>query len=130
LELISGTVKLGTMTWSTAHGQIRAGKVVPLAVSSEERVPEFPDVPTLKEAGFPRLSSRTWFGLSGPAKLPAEIVQKLNRGTIEALDKPAARKRLEQDAMIRIAMTPEDYTNLVISETAKWVPLVRQIVKK
>jgi tripartite-type tricarboxylate transporter receptor subunit TctC len=68
LDLIAGTVKVGTMTFSSAAGQIRAGTVVPLAVSSNVRVAELPDVPTLREEGFD-IVALTWFALSGPAGL-------------------------------------------------------------
>ena len=78
LDLLAGNVMLGTMTWSSALGQMRAGKVLPIAVSSRARVPEFPDVPTLAEAGYPDLVVRTWFALSGPAGVPDEIVQMIS----------------------------------------------------
>src|SRR6185369_10841626 len=77
LDLVGGTVPLGTMTWSSAIGQIRAKTVKPVAVSSSARVPEFPDVPTLRDLGFD-LMADSWFGLSGPAGMPPEIVAKLN----------------------------------------------------
>lgn len=127
MEILSGNVKLGTMTWSTALGQIKAGKVIALAVSSEERIPGFPDVPTLKELGYPNLVSRTWFGLSGPAKLPADIVQKLNKTVIEALARPEARKQLDLSAIVPIAMTPEQYTQYFVTEGAKWGPLAKRV---
>ena len=61
-DLITGTVKFGSMTWTSALGQIKAGKLVPLAVTSERRMPDFPDVPTLKELGYPEFVEVTWFG--------------------------------------------------------------------
>ncbi len=87
MDLVAGTVKLGTMTWTSALGQIRAGAVVPIAVSSSERLAEFPDLPTFKDQGFDELTAVSWFALSGPARLPADIVQKLNAavGTMLAI---------------------------------------------
>ena len=84
LDLVAGTVPLGTMTWGSAIGQIRAGTVRPVAISSEKRAAEFPDVPTLQELGY-GLVANSWFGLSGPPGLPAVIVTRLNRGAIEVL---------------------------------------------
>ena len=64
-DLVAGHVKMGSVTWSSALGQIRAGTVVPLAVSSARPMPEFPDVPTMKVLGYPDLVATTWFGFSG-----------------------------------------------------------------
>ena len=74
-DLVAGHVKLGTMTFSSAAEQIRAGKVLALAVSTEKRIPNFPDIPTFREVGQD-LVAATWFSLSGPAKLPNDIVQQ------------------------------------------------------
>ena len=74
-DLVAGHVKVGSMTLSTTQPHILAGKLKPLAISSEKRVPEFPDVPTLVEQGYPELIVRTWYSLSGPAGLPRDIVE-------------------------------------------------------
>ena len=70
MDLLAGHVPLGVMSWSASIQQIRAGKVQALAVSSVERQPEFPNVPTFKELGYDDLTAATWFSLSGPPKLP------------------------------------------------------------
>ena len=70
MDLVAGTVNVGTMTWTSALGQIRAGKVVPIAVSSQARVAEFPDLPTFGEQGYDELTAVSWFALSGPAGCP------------------------------------------------------------
>jgi len=129
LDLIAGNVPFGSMTWSSAVGQIRAGKALPLAVSSKTRVREFPDVPTLAELGYPDLVAHTWFALAGPARLPDDIVRKLNRAVIEILDLPDVRKRLDQDAIVTEPMTPEQMTQFMASEIAKWGPIARKFVQ-
>jgi tripartite-type tricarboxylate transporter receptor subunit TctC len=128
LDLLAGNVMLGTMTWSSALGQIRAGKVIPIAVSSRTRVPEFPGVPTLAEEGYPDLVVRTWFALSGPAGVPDEIVQKLNHAVGEVLDMPDVKARLDQDAIEREPMTPAQVTAFIGSEVAKWGPIAKKYV--
>ena len=70
LDLVAGHVKVGSMTLATTLPHIRSGILRPLAVSSERRVPELPEVPTLVELGYPELTVTTWYGLSGPAGLP------------------------------------------------------------
>jgi len=66
-------VNVGTMTWTSALAQIRAGKVIPIAVTANARLAEFPDLPTFKDLGYDDLTAVTWFALSGPAGLPNDI---------------------------------------------------------
>jgi tripartite-type tricarboxylate transporter receptor subunit TctC len=116
------------MTWTTALGQIRAKTVLPLAVSSAGRMPEFPDVPTLKELGYPDLVATTWFSLSGPANLPKDIVERANREVVAAMDVPQVRKRLETEGMEIEKMTADEFTKFVEAENAKWGPVAKQVM--
>jgi len=127
MDLIAGNVKVGTMTWTTAIGQIRAGQVIPLAVSSSARLREFPDLPTFKELGYPDLATLTWYALSGPAGLPAEVVQKLNGAVSRMLDLPEVRARLDRDAIEARPMRPEEITQYMASEIDKWAPVARRV---
>src|SRR5215813_9882458 len=129
LDLLAGNVLFGSMTYSSALGQIRAGKVIPIAVSSKARVAEYPNVPTLAESGYPELVANTWYALSGPAGVPDEIVVKLNHAVAEVLAMPDVKKRLDDDAMEREPMTPEQVTAFFASQAAKWGPIAKQFVK-
>jgi tripartite-type tricarboxylate transporter receptor subunit TctC len=129
MDIVAGNVRFGSMTWSSALGQIRAGKALPISVSSKARVAEFPDVPTLAELGYPDLVAHTWYALSGPAGLPDDIVRKLNRAVREVLEMPDVRKQLQQDAIVSEAMTPEEMTRFMASEIAKWGPIARKFVQ-
>jgi tripartite-type tricarboxylate transporter receptor subunit TctC len=129
LDLLAGNVMFGTMTWSSALGQIRAGKVIPLAVSSKARVAQYPDVPTLAESGYPDLAVNTWYALSGPAGVPDEIVVKLNRAVAEVLRLPEVKKRLDDDAIEREPMTPGEVSAFVAREVARWGPIARKYVR-
>ena len=128
-DLIAGHTKMGSLTWATAREQVRSGTVVPIAISSEKRLPDFPDIPTLKELGYPDIVSTTWLALSGPAGLPQDITERLNREVNKALDNPRVRKHLEQDAFEIKAMTPAEVTQLFQAEIDKWVPAIRQALK-
>lgn len=128
LDLLAGNVMFGTMTWSSALGQIRAGKVIPIAVSSKARVAEYPNVPTLAESGYPDLVANTWYALSGPAGVPGEIVVKLNHAVAEVLEMPDVKKRLDDDAIEREPMTPQQVSKFVASEVAKWGPIAKKYV--
>jgi tripartite-type tricarboxylate transporter receptor subunit TctC len=125
-DLVAGHVKLGTMTFSSAAEQVRAGKVLALAVSTEKRIPNAPDIPTFREVGQD-LVAATWFALSGPARLPKDIVQQLSRETLKAMQLPEVQKRLALDAIESRLMSPEEFTKFVEAETARWAPLAKSL---
>lgn len=126
-DLITGTVNFGSMTWTSALGQIKAGKLVPLAVTSERRMPEFPDVPTLKELGYPEFVEVTWFGIAAPAATPKDIVQKMNKAIRETLDRPEIKDRIERDGNELRPMTPEEFTAFMHEEFKKWTPIASSL---
>jgi tripartite-type tricarboxylate transporter receptor subunit TctC len=128
MDLVAGNVLIGSMTWSSAVAQIRAGAIVPVAVSSVARIPEFPDVPTLREEGFDDLVALTWYALSGPAGLPADIVTKLNRAVNVAWATPGLMRRLADDAVVAEPMSPEAVTAFVAGEVQKWGPVSRRVM--
>jgi tripartite-type tricarboxylate transporter receptor subunit TctC len=127
LDLIAGHVKIGAMAWSSAVEQIRAGNVQALGVSSEKRLAGFPDVPTFKELGYPDLVAATWFSLSGPAKLPSEISHRLNAAVADVMREPDVQRQLQQDGIEIKAPAPEELTEFVQSETARWAPVAKAI---
>jgi tripartite-type tricarboxylate transporter receptor subunit TctC len=128
-DLIAGHVKVGGIALTSAGAHIRSGAVIPLAVTSAERVREFPDVPTLKELGHPDFVAVTWAGISGPAGIRPEIQTRLNHEVIQALATEQARKRLEQEAVATEPFTPRQFTDFVQREIDKWRPVARQVVK-
>jgi tripartite-type tricarboxylate transporter receptor subunit TctC len=130
MDLIAGNVKLGTMTWTTAIGQIRGGQIIPLAVSASARLAEFPDLPTFSELGYPDLVTLTWYALSGPAGLPGDIVQKLNGAVTRTMELPNVRRQLQRDAIETRSMTSEEITRYMTSEIAKWGPVAKRIVQQ
>ena len=128
IDLIAGNVMIGSMTWSSAAGQVRAGTVLPIAASSSARVAELPDVPTLREEGFDDLVAFTWYALSGPAGLPDEVVQKLNHAVNAAWATPALTQRLADDAIMVELMSPRTVTMFVTNEVRKWGPIAKRVV--
>jgi tripartite-type tricarboxylate transporter receptor subunit TctC len=128
-DLVAGHVKLGSVTWTAAVAQIRAGMVLPLAVSSARPMPEFPAVPTMTALGHPDLVATTWFGFSGPAGLPHDIVTRLNAEIVAALDRPALRSRLEREGIETEKMSPDEFTRFVAGEIAKWTPIAKAAVE-
>jgi tripartite-type tricarboxylate transporter receptor subunit TctC len=125
LDLVAGHVKVGSMTLATTLPHIRSGALRPLAISSAMRVPELPDVPTLVELGYPDLVVTTWYALSGPAGLPRDIVERLNREVNKAMGLPKVREHLAQETVQSRPMTPDEITAFMKSEVDKWVPVVK-----
>jgi tripartite-type tricarboxylate transporter receptor subunit TctC len=128
MDIIAGNVLIGSMTLSSAAGQIRAGSVVPIAVSSALRVAQFRQVATLREEGFDELVTLTWYALSGPAGLPEDVVARLNQAVNTAWANPAVQRRLADDAIVAEPMSPAAVTAFVTSEVRKWGPVSRQVM--
>ncbi|GAP38968.1 tripartite tricarboxylate transporter substrate binding protein [Piscinibacter sakaiensis] len=128
LALLSGEVDLNFDNLATASANIRAGKLRPLAVTTATRAPTLPEVPTVAEAGGPALAGfdvDTWFGLFGPARLPAEATQRLNQAFVAALGTPELRARLASLQAEAIPGTPERFAAFVRAEHAKYEQVVK-----
>jgi tripartite-type tricarboxylate transporter receptor subunit TctC len=130
MDVVAGHLRFGSMTWTTASGQIAAGTVIPLATSAPERLADFPSIPTFKELGYPDMVSTTWFSLSGPAGLPEGIVEKVNHEVIKALAKPDVIARLKVEQILTEPMTPAEFTRFVAAEVARWGPIAERIQLK
>jgi tripartite-type tricarboxylate transporter receptor subunit TctC len=101
--------------------------VMPLAISSARPMPEFPDVPTMKALGYPDLVATTWFGFSGPARVPKDIVARLNGEIVAALGSPAMRQRLQAEGIETEKMSADEFTGFVASEIARWTPVAKSV---
>jgi tripartite-type tricarboxylate transporter receptor subunit TctC len=125
-DLVAGHVKIGMMSFSTAGQQVRAGKLRPLGVSSAARLSDLPEVPTLNELGYPDLVATTWWALSAPAGLPADITARVHRAVVTSLELPQVKRQLAQDAVETRVMAPDELSRFMQSEIAKWVPVARR----
>ncbi len=125
VDTINGNVPSMFDSLPSAAPHIKAGKVRALAVSSEERSPTFPDVPTMKELGYPDLISYSWFGISVPAKTPQPIVDRLATEMQAVLKEPAVVKRWEEIGAEASTATPAEVTRFIQSEIDKWTPVVK-----
>jgi len=130
MDLISGNVNVGTMTWTSALAQLRAGTVIPIAVTSRARLKEFPDLPTFKEQGYGDLTAVSWFALSGPAGLPDDITQRLNAAVADMLRLAEVRERLDRDAVETQVMSSAEFTRFVASEIDKWAPIAKRVMPR
>ena len=94
VDLMAGHIHAISTTLSTAAAQMRAGRIRALAVSSAERLPDYANVPTFRELGFPQLVATVWFSISGPAGMPPDVVARLNGEVRRILQLPDVRERL------------------------------------
>lgn len=124
-DVVAGNVPLMFAPVVNTRALIQAGKLKALGVTSPKRLPQFPDVPAVAEA-LPGFESRAWFGLFGPAKMPADLVQKISDAARAAMRSESIRKRLEQDAAEAVASSPEDFARFVAADVKRWAPLVRR----
>jgi tripartite-type tricarboxylate transporter receptor subunit TctC len=119
-DLIEGRLAFHLMNIQVALPMIQSGKLVALAVTGNTRVAELPLVPTVAEAGFPRLDITPWIVLIGPAGIPAERVRAINTALNESLADPAVRKRLGELGHEPIAMSAADTRNYVANESDRF----------
>ena len=125
--VLGGHVTVAIQTFSSAGEQVRAGKVVGLAVTSSERVPAFKDSPTFGELGFRDIGGVAWFWLTAPANLPREITDKLNKEVRRIVSLPQTRQRFERDALLTMDVDSAALTDVIAQEVATWGPLAKEI---
>ncbi|MBS0449426.1 MAG: tripartite tricarboxylate transporter substrate binding protein, partial [Proteobacteria bacterium] len=129
LALLSGEVDLTFDNLASAAANIRSGKLKALAVTTAHRSAAMPDVPTIAEGGaalgLGRFDVNTWFGLFGPAGLPADVTRRLNKAFVDALATPALEARLSTLMAEAMPMTPVQFAGFVKRELAKYGPVVK-----
>jgi tripartite-type tricarboxylate transporter receptor subunit TctC len=126
-DTIAGHVQLTYDASTTLLPHIAAGQVRALAVLSAKRISELPDVPTMAEAGYPRVLATSWTGLFAPAGVDPAIVQKLNAALNAGLQTPAVKEALAKLGNIPLGGTPQDLTNIMVAEIKKWTPIVKTL---
>jgi tripartite-type tricarboxylate transporter receptor subunit TctC len=105
---------------------VQSGTLKAIAVTSKERSPQLPNVPTSKEAGYPDVEAGIWYGIVAPARTPKEIVDKLNYAFVQALRDPAVVARLEGLGMKIIGDEPEAFKRFIADESARMKNIVTQ----
>lgn len=117
------SVMFDNLPSSSAH--IKAGTLRALAVTTAERAPSFPDVPTMAEAGLPGYETYTWNALFAPKDTPKEVVDRLNAAAVKAMADPGVAERMKEFSATIVASTPDELATHVKAEVAKWTPVVK-----
>lgn len=124
-DLMAGNIQLMFDSMPSSAAAVREGQIRALAVTTAERIPAFPDLPTIAEAGVPGYEIATWYGLWAPAGTPAAILGRMQQSVAEAMALPALQATLETLGAVPVADAPEDFARFARSEYDRWGRLVR-----
>ena len=126
-DVLGNHISLTLTALLTAGEQVRAGKLIALAVTSVKRNPAYPDIPTFAEQGYPDVRGDTWFWLAGPKNLPPPMVNKLNLEVRRIIKSPKVQEHFNQLALLTADLDPDAVTKFVASEYAFWAPLAKDM---
>ena len=124
-DVMGGQVPVSVSVLGEVMSYIRSGKLRGLAVSSAQRSPFLPEVPTFVEQGFPDLVVQEWLGWFLPAKVPGDTVQRLNALVREGLQEPAFIEALAKSGLQPVHQSPEEFARIVRADQQRWAPIVK-----
>jgi tripartite-type tricarboxylate transporter receptor subunit TctC len=124
-DMLGGQIQVLFPGLAAALPYIRAGKLRPLAITGLKRHPLQPDLPTFEELGYKGFDGVQWYGIVGPAKMPAEITQRLNSEINKAITSPALQQRLASEALTVMPMTPEQFGKFMQDDIARYSALAK-----
>jgi tripartite-type tricarboxylate transporter receptor subunit TctC len=126
-DVMGGQVDFLFDNISTSLSQIQSGRLTALAITSPNRSPLLPDVPTLKEAGYASLDLKFWFSLQAPAGTPPDVIARLQQAVSKVVQSDAYRKALEDRGAEALPVTPKEIKQFVQAETVSWTKAVQSI---
>ncbi len=123
--LISGETDMQFASMSSAIPMIQAKRLRPLGVTSPKRVESLPEIPTIAEAALPGFAAVAWYGIVGPAKMPAPVTDTLSKAALDSLARTDVIKRLKASGVDPTPGSPEDFRKLIEAEIPKWAKVVK-----
>jgi tripartite-type tricarboxylate transporter receptor subunit TctC len=126
-ELLAGRLQLGGDQLSSSLAEIKRGSLKALATNAPQRLAVLPEVPTVRELGFPKLEADGWNGLFAPAKTPREIIERLQRETAAAVRHPDSAKRLTDLAAEPVGSTSAEQDAVLRRQVAQFRPIIREL---
>jgi tripartite-type tricarboxylate transporter receptor subunit TctC len=124
-DVIGGQIQVVFTTVASAASLIEGGQLRALAVTSAQRSPAFPQLPTVAEAGVPGYAAEAWYGLFAPAKTPPEIIERLNKSVAKAVQSDAFRRLSVNEGLVMAAGSPEELDRYFLGEEERW----RKVIK-
>ena len=125
LDLMAGNLDM-VIIQPNAKEVVTSGKLRALAVSSTQRSPDYPNLPTVGEAGVPGYQSVAWYGLVGPKNMPADLLRKLSEETIRAVAAPAVRSVIAIQGGVAVGGTPAEFADFIVAERKRYETIVRE----
>jgi tripartite-type tricarboxylate transporter receptor subunit TctC len=124
-DLLAGQVQLLWSSIPSVIGHVQSGKLRAIAIGSARRLESLPDIPTAAESGLPGYEAYSWVGLIGPARMPPEVVGRLNREVVDIVRTPDFAEQLLKQGAVPDATTPEQFAAYIRSEIEKWGAVVK-----
>ena len=125
-DLIGGQTQAMFPGLAAAVPHIKSGRVRPLAVTGTARHPQFKDVPTLIELGYKGFDAMQWYGVVGPAGIPAPVVKHLNETLAQVLNAPDFREKLSVEAVEPMTLSPDEFGKFIIADIARWTRVAKE----
>ena len=127
-DMVTGDTQAAFLNVASTAAMVRAGKLKPLALVNHERLPEYPDVPTMKEVGYPDVGTLAWQGLFAPAGTPKEVLEKLANAAVVAMQAPAAKEIFKkQNFNIVPNKSLDDARAWLAGEMAAWKKIADEV---
>jgi tripartite-type tricarboxylate transporter receptor subunit TctC len=124
--MLRGDIHITESNVASNIGSVKAGQIRAYAVTSDQRLADLPEVPTMTEAGFPGIGSLNWNGLFAPARTPKTIVAKLHAQTIAAMrELDADGSLMKRQLPVSLNASPEEFTAFVQAETSRWAKIIK-----
>ena len=124
-DFIAGQTQVYMGNMLTLYPQVRAGRIRALAVTSLQRSPAAPDIPTVAESGVPGFDESGQHGIVAPARVPKAILAKLNRDIVTAMRSPQIESRLQAEGARVVASSPEEYAEIIRGDIVKWAKVIK-----
>ena len=124
--LINGEVHITWMNVATATPQVKAGRFKAYAVTTQQRLPDLPNVPTMAEAGFPGIGSNNWNGIFAPARTPRPVVNKLHAALVQTMQRQDIQELFAKNQVpVAISKSPEEFDAFVQYEMKRWAKIIK-----
>ena len=126
-DLMGGQVSMTFGTSLSVIPHVRTGRLRALATTGAHRSPALPDLPTIAESGLPGYEASLWYGFVGPARMPPEIVQRLNTEIAAILAQPDTREKLASQGVDARSTTPDEFARILTADVARWAKVVQKL---